>query len=157
MLRWQVLKLQDKILLQQNGNMFYNLCMDVMLLTVNPLYQCHMQVNWVLRWPLVWELFWPSVYDSPKTGRYNINFYFSIVILILYFFCLFQIYQIYIIIWLRLYVLSVQSLSPPKPAGLDPPPNFCRHTPNWLRNTDSQKKFEKKLHEKFLNFFSMKS
>jgi hypothetical protein len=27
----------------------------------------------------------------------------------------------YIIIWLSLYVLSVHSLSPPKPAGLDPP------------------------------------
>jgi hypothetical protein len=27
---------------------------------------------------------------------------------------------IYIIIWLSPYVLSVQSLSPPKPAGLDP-------------------------------------
>jgi hypothetical protein len=27
---------------------------------------------------------------------------------------------IYIIIWLSLYVLSVQSLSPPKPAGLAP-------------------------------------
>jgi hypothetical protein len=27
--------------------------------------------------------------------------------------------QIYIIIWLSLYVLSVHSLSPPKPVGLD--------------------------------------
>jgi hypothetical protein len=56
---------------------------------------------------------------------------------------------IYIIIWLSLYVLSVQSLSPPKPVGLDPP-IFCRHTPNWLRNTDSQKKFEKKFPGKFV-------
>jgi hypothetical protein len=29
--------------------------------------------------------------------------------------------NLYIIIWLSLYVLSVQSLSPHKPAGLDPP------------------------------------
>jgi hypothetical protein len=36
---------------------------------------------------------------------------------------------IYIIIWLSPYVLSVQSLSPPKPAGLDPQ-IFCRHAPN---------------------------
>jgi hypothetical protein len=37
-----------------------------------------------------------------------------------------------IIIWLSPYVLFVQSLSPPKTSGLDPP-NFCRHTPkkNW--------------------------
>jgi hypothetical protein len=55
----------------------------------------------------------------------------------------------------------VQSLSPPKPAGLDAQ-HFCRLTPNWLRNTDSQKKFEKKIHGKhilklffklFLNYF----
>jgi hypothetical protein len=39
-------------------------------------------------------------------------------------------YFIYIIIWLSPYVLFVQSLSPPKPAGLDPP-NFRRHAPNW--------------------------
>jgi hypothetical protein len=62
--------------------------------------------------------------------------------------------EIYIIIWLRLYlyVLSVQSLSPPKPAGLDPP-NFCRHTPNWLRNTDRQKKIEKKISDFFFEIF----
>jgi hypothetical protein len=60
--------------------------------------------------------------------------------------------SIYIIIWLSLYVLSVRSLSPPKPAGLDPP-NFCRHAPNWMWNRDSQKKYEKKNHGKFVNFF----
>jgi hypothetical protein len=36
-------------------------------------------------------------------------------------------------------VRSVQSLSPPKPAGLDPP-NFRRHAPNWTWNHDSPKK-----------------
>jgi hypothetical protein len=50
------------------------------------------------------------------------------------------------------FVLFVQSLSPPKPAGLDPP-NFCRHTPNWLRNTESQKKLKEKLTENFLEIF----
>jgi hypothetical protein len=55
--------------------------------------------------------------------------------------------RIYIIIWLSPYVLFVQSLSPPQPAGLDPQV-FCRHTPNWLRNTDSQKNVKKKFHGK---------
>jgi hypothetical protein len=60
--------------------------------------------------------------------------------------------QIYIIIWLSLYVLFVRSLSPPKPAALDPP-NFRRHAPNWIWNRDSQKKFEKKIHGKFCKIF----
>jgi hypothetical protein len=38
------------------------------------------------------------------------------------------------------------SLSPPKPAGLDPQ-IFCRHTPNWLRN------FTENFTENFLIFF----
>jgi hypothetical protein len=59
---------------------------------------------------------------------------------------------IYIIIWLSPYVLSVRSLSPPKPAGLAPP-NFRRHAPNWMWNRDSQKKLEKKISWKFLKFF----
>jgi hypothetical protein len=36
----------------------------------------------------------------------------------------------------------VHSLSPPKPAGLDPQ-KFRRHTTNWLRNVDSQKNLKK--------------
>jgi hypothetical protein len=63
--------------------------------------------------------------------------------------------QIYIIIWLSPYILFVKSLSPPKPAGLDPP-NFCRHAPNWLQNTDSQKKMKQELHGKNLKFFWVK-
>jgi hypothetical protein len=71
-----------------------------------------------------------------------------------------NIFLIYIIIWLSLYALSVQSLSPPKPAGLDPP-NFCRHAPNWLRNTDSQKIFFKNISrkikkKKYSKFFLVK-
>jgi hypothetical protein len=58
------------------------------------------------------------------------------------------------------YVLSVHSLpSPPKPAGLDPP-NFRRHAPNWMWNSDSPKKLKKKFHEKFLElifFFFLKT
>jgi hypothetical protein len=47
-----------------------------------------------------------------------------------------------------LYTINfVRGLSPPKPAGLDPP-NFCRHTPNWLRNHDSPKNFDEKLEKK---------
>jgi lipopolysaccharide export LptBFGC system permease protein LptF len=34
-------------------------------------------------------------------------------------------------------------------------PNFCRHTPNWLWNRDSQKKFENKFHGKISEFFFM--
>jgi hypothetical protein len=41
---------------------------------------------------------------------------------------------IYIIIWLSLYVLSVHSLSPPKPTGLDPP-NFRRRTLYYMRKS----------------------
>jgi hypothetical protein len=50
---------------------------------------------------------------------FNICLKIYIIILIIY---------IYIIIWLSLYVLSVHSLSPPKPAGLDPP-NFSQMDP----------------------------
>jgi hypothetical protein len=46
----------------------------------------------------------------------------------------------------------VHSLAPPKPAGLDPK-KFRRHTPNWLRNVDSKKNLEKKIHGKFSEFF----
>jgi hypothetical protein len=47
---------------------------------------------------------------------------------------------------------SVCAVSPPKPAGLDPP-NIFRHTLNWLRNTNSQKKLKKKFHRKVSKFF----
>jgi uncharacterized membrane protein SpoIIM required for sporulation len=69
-------------------------------------------------------------------------------------FCLFVclLLTFYIIIWLSPYVLYVRSLSPPKPAGLDSP-NFRRHAPNLMWNRDSQKKFEKKIHGKFSDFF----
>jgi hypothetical protein len=50
------------------------------------------------------------------------------------------------------YVLSVHSLSPPKPAGLDPP-NLRRHAPNWMWNRDSPKKLKKKFHENFSEIF----
>jgi hypothetical protein len=50
------------------------------------------------------------------------------------------------------YVLSVRSLSPPKPAGLDPP-NFRRHAPNWMWNRDSPKKIGKKNSRKIFRFF----
>jgi hypothetical protein len=58
---------------------------------------------------------------------------------------------IYIIIWLSPYVLSVRSLSPPKPAGLASP-NFRRYAPNWMWNRDSQKNLKKKF-DGNLNFF----
>jgi hypothetical protein len=42
--------------------------------------------------------------------------------------------EIYIIIWLSPLLLFVHSLSPPKPAGLDPP-NFCRQTLYYVRKS----------------------
>jgi hypothetical protein len=51
------------------------------------------------------------------------------------------------------YVLFVRSLSPPKPAGLDPP-NFRRHAPNWTWNHDCQKKIDKKFHGKVSEIIS---
>jgi hypothetical protein len=61
--------------------------------------------------------------------------------------------SIYIIIWLSPYVLFVRSLSPPKLAGLAPPPNFRRHTLNWTWNIDSKKIWKKNFTENFQNFF----
>jgi hypothetical protein len=56
--------------------------------------------------------------------------------------------------WVLAYVLSVHSLSPPKPAGLDPQ-KFRSHTPNWLRNVDSKKKFTENVQIFF--FFFLKT
>jgi hypothetical protein len=58
---------------------------------------------------------------------------------------------IYIIIWLRPYVLFVQSLSPPKPAGLDP--QILAGLPQISGVTPIDKKIEKKIHEKILKIF----
>jgi hypothetical protein len=62
---------------------------------------------------------------------------------------------IYIIIWLSLYVLSVHSLSPPKPAGLDPP-IFRRRTLYYMRKSLGIKVicfFEEKKLSFFLKLF----
>jgi hypothetical protein len=40
-----------------------------------------------------------------------------------------------------MYCMSVRSLSPPKPAGVDPL-NFHRHAPNWMWNRDSPNFFK---------------
>jgi hypothetical protein len=40
-------------------------------------------------------------------------------------------------------ILFVRGLSPPKPASLDPK-KIRRHTPDWLRSVDSQKKIGNK-------------
>jgi hypothetical protein len=71
---------------------------------------------------------------------------------------------IYIIIWLIPYVLSVQSLSPPKPAGLDPPifasisklaAEHQEPKKNFKKNFRNLKK-KKNLKKILVNFFLFK-
>jgi hypothetical protein len=68
-----------------------------------------------------------------------------------------KLFFIYIIIWLSLLLLSVHSLSPPKPVGLDPN-FFCRRTLYYMRKSLGIKVLgflEKTIELFFLVFFGL--